>query len=177
MVRGGRGNEAEEYVVDRINGLPAWQAINANVAKINQRGFDVVATNGVSGRKVLVSVKSVSSGGTRHDYAIGKTFERYPADIYAFVDMTDGPPGTVFLAGQDAVVDLALARNARYQTDRGREPSARGTWAPKISRGLLVAMGSCEAWDVLDRAVPRAWPTVTEELRRRARADAPTPRR
>jgi hypothetical protein len=176
MARGGRGDEAEDYIVTRINALAAWKAVNANVARRNQPGFDVVATNETTGREVLVSVKSVSSGGSRHDYAIGKAFERHPVDIYAFVDMTGRALRTVFLAGQDAVVELGLARNGQYQADRGRDQSARGTWSPKISRGLLEAMGTREAWVLLDHARPAMWPKVTEELRQRARGDAPVPK-
>jgi hypothetical protein len=43
-----------------------------------------------------VSVKSRDGG---KDYEIGKSFAKHPSDIYAFVDMTDGVPGLIYLAG------------------------------------------------------------------------------
>lgn len=98
MARGGMGKAAENHVVDRITSLPGCKARNANDSRNNQPGFDVLATN-AAGHEVRVSVESVSTGGVRHDYAIGRSFERHRADIYTFVDMTDGTPGSVYLAG------------------------------------------------------------------------------
>ncbi len=92
MARGGLGQAAETHVVERIRSLAGWNAHNANNLRANQAGFDVLAVD-AAGREVRVSVKGVSTGGSRHDYAIGRSFERYPADLYAFVDMTHGSPG------------------------------------------------------------------------------------
>ena len=174
MARGGMGQAAESHVVDRIRSLPGWEALNANSVRVNQPGFDVLAVS-VAGRELRVSVKSVSTGGSRHDYAIGRSFERYPADLYAFVDMTAGSPGTVYLAGARTVEELAIERHRKYQADRGREPSPN-SWAPKVSRALLDAMRAREAWSLLDDPAPATNPPVTDELRERARADAPRPR-
>ena len=174
MARGGMGRAAETYVVDRIRSLPGWDAHNANDLQANQPGFDVVAVN-AAGRKVRVSVKSVSTRGTRHDYAIGRSFERYPADFYAFVDMTGGSPGTVYLAGARTVEELAIERHRKYQADRGREASLN-SWSPKVSRSLLESMHAREAWGLLDDPASATQPLVTDQLRHRARADAPRPR-
>jgi hypothetical protein len=73
---GGMGQAAERYLVDRIRSLPGWEAHNANYLRLNQPGFGVRAVS-TSGRDVRVSVESVSTGGSRHDYAIGRSFERY----------------------------------------------------------------------------------------------------
>lgn len=70
MAPGGMGQAAETYVVDRIRSLANWNAHNANDLRANQPGFDVLAVN-AAGRELRVSVKSVSTGGSRHDYAIG----------------------------------------------------------------------------------------------------------
>jgi hypothetical protein len=83
------GAAAEHWIVERIRALPGWDAHNANESRFNQPGFDVIAIN-TAGHQIRVSVKSVSTGGTRHDYGIGRSFARHPADIYAFVDLT-GP--------------------------------------------------------------------------------------
>jgi hypothetical protein len=168
------GQAAESHVVDRIRALPGWNAHNANQFRANQPGFDVLAVND-AGREVRVSVKSVSTGGERHDYAIGRSFDRYPADVYAFVDFTDGSPGTVYLAGARSVEELALERHRKYQADRGRNASL-GAWAPKISRELLEAMDAREAWNILNDPMAATTPPVTDALRLRARADAPRPR-
>ena len=175
MARGGKGSQAESYVVEQIGLLPGWNARNANDTTINQPGFDVVATNDAMGCKILVSVKSVSQGGARQDYGIGSSFERHRADIYAFVDMTGERPGPVCLAGTDTIVELARARHRKYQTDRGR-PDSLNSWSPKISRGLLEAMGALDAWHILDHPAPAAWPPLTDELLSHARSDAPRPR-
>src|SRR6476659_3045314 len=95
MARGGWGPEAEDYIVERIGLLPGWKAVNVNRARHNTPGHDVLAAN-ADGRELLVSVKSRSRG---RDYAIGSSFTKYPVDIYTFVDMTDGVPGAVYLAG------------------------------------------------------------------------------
>ena len=128
----------------------------------------MLATN-AAGRELLVSVKSRSRG---RDYAIGSSFNKYPADIYAFVDMTDGAPATVCLAGAKTVVELAMARHSQYQSDRGRPAEVLGSWSPKLSGGLLEAMGAREAWDLLDNPAPTTWPAVTAELLSYARGNA-----
>lgn len=174
MTRGGMGQVAEVYVVDRIRALPGWDAENANDSRANQPGFDVLAIN-TDGRQVLVSVKSVSTSGARHDYAIGRSFDRYPADAFAFVDMTAESSWPVYLAGARTVEELAMERHRKYQADRGRTASLN-TWAPKVSRALLEAMGAREAWDLLNYPAPATHPQVTEALRHLARADAPRPR-
>jgi hypothetical protein len=174
VARGGMGDAAERYVVERIQSLPGWTARNANDTRANQPGFDVLATD-ASGRKVLVSVKSVSTGGVRHDYAIGRSFARYPADVYAFVDVTCPMPWPVYLAGARTVEELAVERHRKYQSDRGRTESLN-RWAPKISRSLLEAMGAREAWKLLTHPAASTSPPVTDALRRQAQMDAPRPR-
>jgi hypothetical protein len=140
----------------------------------NQPGFDVLATND-AGRQVQVSVKSVSTGGARHDYAIGRSFRKYPADVYAFVDMTSGRAGHVYLAGARTVENLAMERHRKYQDDRGRT-EVQNSWSPKISRGLLETMVAREARDLMNHSAPATIPEVTNALLRRAQADAPSPR-
>ena len=174
MARGGLGPVAETHVVDRIKLLAGWDAHNANDLRRNQPGFDVLAVS-AAGREVRVSVKSVSTGGTRQDYAIGRSFERHPADLYAFVDMTGGSPGTVYLAGARTVEELAIERHRKYQADRGRE-ALLNSWSPKVSRALLEAMHAREDWGLLDDPVSANDRPVTDVLRRRAQADAPRPR-
>ena len=174
MARGGMGAAAEHWIVERIRALPGWDAHNANESRFNQPGFDVIART-TAGHQIRVSVKSVSTGGTRHDYAIGRSFARHPADIYAFVDLTGPKPWPVYLAGGRTVEELALVRHRKYQTDRGRTESLN-TWAPKVSRGLLEAMGAREAWDLLSHPTPASHPPVTDALRRHAQSDAPRPR-
>ena len=139
MARGGMGDAAEHWIVQRIRALPGWDAHNANDSRLNQPGFDVLAIN-AAGRQLRVSVKSVSTGGSRHDYGIGRSFARHPADIYAFVDLTSPTPWPVYLAGGRTVEELALVCHRRYQADRGR-PEELNSWAPKVRRGLLEAMG------------------------------------
>jgi hypothetical protein len=174
VARGGMGDAAERWIIERIRSLPGWNAHNTNETRANQPGFDVLAVNAV-GREVRVSVKSVSTGGTRHDYAIGRSFARYPADVYAFVDLTSPRPWPVYLAGGRTVEELALVRHRKYQADRGRTDSLN-TWAPKVSRALLEAMGAKEAWDLLNHPAPASNPPVTDAFRHHARADAPRPR-
>jgi len=73
--------------------LPGWSAVDANALRINQPGFDVLACHD-DGRQLRISVKSVSTGGSRHDYGIGRSFsfQAYPANVYAFVDLTGAEP-------------------------------------------------------------------------------------
>jgi len=76
------GHVAERWIVERVRALPGWDADNVNDSRGNQPGFDVLAVN-AAGRQLRVSVKRVSTGGIRHDYGIGRSFEHHPADIYA----------------------------------------------------------------------------------------------
>ena len=124
------------------------------------------------GRQVTVSVKSRDGG---KDYEIGKSFAKHPSDIYAFVDMTDGVPGLIYLAGAKTIVKLALARNSQYRADRGL-PEGFGSWAPKVSESRLEMMGAREAWHLLDRPKPQSWPAARRALLDQARRDAPKPR-
>ncbi|GAA1434390.1 hypothetical protein GCM10009616_28680 [Microlunatus lacustris] len=174
MARGGLGQEAEDYVVEQVRLLPGWAADNANESRVNQPGFDVLACH-AGGRQLRVSVKSVSKGGVRQDYSIGRSFERHPADVYTFVDMTGDSPGPVYLAGARTVEALARERHHKYQADRGRAHPLN-SWAPKVSRRLLETMDAREAWELLNHPAPESFPQVTEALRRLARADAPRPR-
>jgi len=116
------GAAAEHWIAERIRALPGWDAHNANDSRVNQPGFDVLAVD-ADGRQLRVSVKSVSTGGMRHDYGIGRSFARHPADIYAFVDLTGSIPWPVYLAGARTVEELALVRHRKYQADRGRTAS------------------------------------------------------
>jgi hypothetical protein len=143
VVRGGRGSEAEQYIIDRVNRLDGWSASNANTARANQPGFDVVARH-ENGWELRISVKSVSTGGRRHDYGIGRSFGAHPADVYAFVDLTAPAPWPVYLAGARTVERLALERHRHYQAARGRPADTLNTWSPKVSRGLLEAIGARE---------------------------------
>jgi hypothetical protein len=175
MTRGGHGPEAEQYVIERVSRLAGWSAMDANAARANQPGFDVLARH-ESGRELRISVKSVSTGGRRHDYGIGRSFGAYPADVYAFVDLTVLKPWPVYLAGARTVERLALERHRHYQAERGRPVDTLNTWSPKISRGLLEAMGVREDWSLLERADPAEFPAVTASMLARARADTPRPR-
>lgn len=176
MVRGGHGREAEQYVMERIGSLPGWSAVDANAARRNQPGFDLLARHR-DGRELRVSVKSVSTGGTRHDYGIGRSFRSYPADVYAFVDVAAPRPWSVYLTGARSAEALALERHRQYQADRGRALDELNSWSPKVSRHLLEAMGAHEHWGLLELPDPGDTPALTNDLRSRARRDAPTPRR
>jgi hypothetical protein len=44
VARGGMGDAAEHWIVERIRALPGWDAHDANKSRFNQPGFDVVAT-------------------------------------------------------------------------------------------------------------------------------------
>jgi hypothetical protein len=88
------GLSAEQYVVQRINDLTGWSAINANDLRTNQPGFDVLARRR-DGREVRVSVKGKAPRGSRHDYEIGTSFRRHPADVYAFVNTSAPQPWSV----------------------------------------------------------------------------------
>ena len=171
MARGGYGLEAEAHMVERIDALPAWTAINLNEKRKNNAGPDLLATR-ADGRQVTVSVKSRDGG---KDYEIGKSSAKHPSDIYAFVDMTDGVPGLIYLAGAKTIVKLALARNSQYRADRGL-PEGFGNWAPKVSESRLEMMGAREAWHLLDRPKPQSWPAARRALLDQARRDAPKPR-
>jgi hypothetical protein len=175
MTRGGHGSEAEKYVIERLRGLAGWLAMDANAARPNQPGFDVLGRH-ENGRELRISVKSVSTGGVRCDFGIGRSFMRHPADVYAFVDMTALEPWPVYLAGARTVERLALERHHQYQAKRGRPVDGLNTWSPKISRGLLEAMGAREDWLLLEHSNPSDFPTVTSSMLARARNDTPRPR-
>jgi hypothetical protein len=132
MVRGGRGREAERYVMERIDVLPGWSAVDANAARLNQPGFDVIARHD-GGRDIHVSVKSKTTGGGRLSFEIGRSFPRHPADVYAFVDTTQAEPWLVYLAGARTVERLALERHSKYQSDRGGNPDGLNSWFPCCS--------------------------------------------
>ena len=51
MARGGYGLEAEAHMVERIDALPAWTAINLNAKRKNNPGPDLLATR-ADGRQV-----------------------------------------------------------------------------------------------------------------------------
>jgi hypothetical protein len=176
VARRGHGEAAERYVVERMGRLPGWSAVDANALRINQPGFDVLASHD-DGRQLRISVKSASTGGSRHDYGIGRSFKAYPADVCAFVDLTGAEPWPVYLAGARTVERLALERHRHYQAARVRPTEALNTWSPKVSRGLLEAMGARECWSLLDGPGPAEHPAVTASMLAQARADAPRPRR
>jgi hypothetical protein len=170
------GLSAEQYVVQRVNELHGWSAVNANDLRTNQPGFDVVARR-ADGREVHISVKGKAARGSRHDYEVGRSFHRHPADVYAFVDTAAPEPWLVYLAGAQSVVELALVRHRRYQHDRDRDPNALGSWSPKVSRTLLEAMGAQERWSILEEVDPATIPPVTSALWVQAERDVPTRRR
>jgi hypothetical protein len=137
MARGGYGTAAEQYVIERVNQLAGWSAVNANSLRANQPGFDVL-TRHHSGRELRISVKSVSAGGKRHDYGIGRSFRTHPADVYAFVDLTGPQPWPVYLAGARTVEALALERHPAVP---GR-PGASGGFAEQlVSQGQPGPVG------------------------------------
>ena len=166
------GLSAEQYVVQRINKLAGWSAINANDLRTNQPGFDVLARRD-DGRELRVSVKGKAPRGSQHDYEVGKSFRRHPADVYAFVNTAALRPRPVHLAGARSVVELALVRHQRYQRDRGRDTTALGSWTPKVSHALLEAMDARERWSILDEDDPANVPPVTQALRSQAERDTP----
>jgi hypothetical protein len=63
----------------------------------------------------------------------------------------------VHLADARTVEELAVERHRKYQSDRGRTESLN-SWAPKISRSLLEAMG---AWELLNHPAASTSPPVT----------------
>jgi hypothetical protein len=158
-----------------VNRLDGWSAFNANTARGNQPGFDVVARH-EDGRELRISVMSVSTGGQRHDYGIGRSFGTHPAEVYAFVDLTAPAPWPVHLAGARTVERLALERHRHYQAARGRPVDTLNTWSPKVSRGLLEAIGARENWSLLKQPAAPELPQVTPAMLAQARGDAPTPR-
>ncbi len=176
MARGGDGHKAEQYVIERVASLSGWTATDANAVRANQPGFDVLARH-QDGRELRISVKSVTRGGARCDFGIGRSFATYPADIYAFVDLTVPTPWPVYLAGARTVERLAAERHRHHQAERGRPVDVLNTWSPKISRGLLEAMGARECWSLLEQPVPAESPPVTAGMLARACADTPHPRR
>jgi hypothetical protein len=175
VARGGHGSEAEQYVIDRVNRLHGWSASNANAVRPNQPGFDVVACH-EDGRELRISVKSVSTGGRRHDYGIGRSFSAHPADVYAFVDLTAPAPWPVYLAGARTIERLAQERHRHYQAARGRPTDTLNSWSPKVSRGLLEVIGARENWSLLQQPAAAGLPQVTQAMLAQARGDAPTPR-
>ena len=141
--------------------LPGWAAVNVNRTRRNTPGHDVLAAK-ADGRELLVSVTSRSRG---RDYAIGSSFKKYPADVYTFVDMTDGIPGERCISrAVQQWSKLAKARNSQYQPARGRPDDVLGSWSPKVSEGILEAMGTHEAWVLLDHPAPAAWPPFTAQF-------------
>ena len=170
MTRGGHGPEVEQYVIERVSRLAGWSAMDANATRANHPGFDVLARH-ENGRELRISVKSVSTGG-RCDFGIGRSFTRYPADVYAFVDLTVPEPWPVYLAGAKPVQALIMARHEKFQTDRGRRVG-ENKYRPKVSIRLLETIGAKERWSLLDKPVPAEWPPLTDDLLDQARADAP----
>jgi hypothetical protein len=175
VVRGGHGQAAERYVIERVGRLPGWSAVDANAVRGNQPGFDVLARH-EDRRKLRISVKSMSTGGSRYDFGIGRSFKAYPADVYAFVDLTGAEPWPVYLAGARTVERLAWERHRHYQAARGRPTEVLNSWSPKISRELLEAIGAQERWSLLEEPAPAEHPVVTPRMLMRARTDAPRPR-
>jgi hypothetical protein len=171
MTRGGRGREAELYVIQRINELPGWSATDANILRHNQPGYDVLATH-ENGRQLRVSVKSIDTKKKNYFEAGGV---KSLVDVYAFVDLTQPEPWPIYLAGAKPIQVYAQDRHETYQTDRGR-PVGENSYRPKVSIWHLEKMGTRERVSMLDGPEPAAWPPVTEELRAQARADAPRPR-
>jgi hypothetical protein len=69
-----------------------------------------------------------------------------------------------------------MERHRQYQAERGRPVGALNTWSPKISRGLLDAMGVREECSLPEQSDPAEFPAVTASMLARARADTPRPR-
>jgi hypothetical protein len=164
--------EAELYVIQRINELPGWSADDANDQRRNQPGHDAIATHEKSGRRLRVSTKSTT---TNRYFAVGGV--RSEVDVYAFVDMTQPEPWPVYLAGAKPVQKLIMARHVQWSTDRCK-PVDENKYRPKLSLKLLEMIGCKERWlPLLNGPAPAKWPRVTAALRDQARADAPRPKR
>jgi hypothetical protein len=170
MTRGGRGWEAELYVIQRINELPGWSAVDANDLRNNQPGYDALAAH-ERGRQLRVSTKSIETKKKGY-FEVGGV--KPLVDVYALVDMTQPYPWPVYLAGAKPVQALIMARHEKFQTDRGR-PVGENKYRPKVSIRLLETIGAKERWSLLDEPVPAEWPPLTDDLLDQARADAPRP--
>jgi len=99
MTRGGRGREAELYVIQRINELPGWSAVDANDLRSNQPGYDALATH-ERGRQLRVSTKSIETKKKGY-FEVGGV--KPLVDVYALVDMTQPYPWPIYLAGAKPV--------------------------------------------------------------------------
>jgi hypothetical protein len=92
--------------------------MDANATRANQPEFDVLARH-ESGREMRISVKSVSGGAARCDFGIGRSFTRYPADVYAFVDLTVPEPWPVYLAGACTIERFEWSATASIRRNEG----------------------------------------------------------
>jgi hypothetical protein len=165
--------EAELYVIQRINELPGWSAVDANDQRPNQPGHDAIATH-KSGQQLRVQTKS----NTKNRYFVisGAKSTHSLIDVYALVDMRQPYPWPVYLAGAKPIQQLMEARHKKHQIDRGK-PVEENSFNPKVSIRRLELIGSRERWSLLDEPAPAEWPPVTDDLLDQARADAPRPRR
>jgi hypothetical protein len=126
-----------------------WSAVDGNAQRRRSFGWDVKS-----------KLKNIS-------FEIGRSFRKYPADTYAFVDVSVPSPWPIWLVGARTVERLALARHYEYQLswDPPRDPDSLGSWSPKISRHLLRRLVSQpENWHLLLTPNLATLPPVTPEL-------------
>jgi hypothetical protein len=122
-------------------------------------------------RPLRISVKSKA---TQASFEIGRSFRRYPADVYAFVDVAVPRPWPIWLVGARTVEALALIRHKQYQLswDPPRDPDELGSWSPKLSRHLIHELvEEPDNWDLLTTSAPAALPVVTPAHEAIAAAD------
>jgi hypothetical protein len=153
---------AELEVLDRSANHLGWSALDGNAPGRRSFGWDVKLLG--PDRPLLISVKSKEKYAS---FEIGKSFRKYPADVYAFVDVSVPRPWPIWLVGARTVERLAMVRHREYQLswDPPRDPDSLGSWSPKISRRLLRQLvRGPENWDFLLTRNVESRPPVTPEL-------------
>jgi hypothetical protein len=130
-------------------------------------GYDLLAERDHDGARRRVSVKSRRSG----DFQVGIDFTTYPADV--LVDTAGGSRDedgwTRYVVGAATAALLATDRRCVWLLTH---PGSTGSRKAKLSPALLEAMGTTDAWWLLDTDDP-AWTPPAEPWRERARSEAP----
>jgi hypothetical protein len=157
---------AEAFVARVIGAQPGW---SVQRMPVGHRGYDLVAISDRDGVRRRVSVKSRRSG----DFQVGIDFTTYPADVVVLVDTAGGSHDesrwTAYVVGAATAATLATDRRCVWLLTH---PSSSGSRKAKLSSSLLEAMGTRDAWSMLDGADPARTPPA-EPWRERARSEAP----
>jgi hypothetical protein len=136
---------------------------------VGHPGYDLLAERDNDGGRRRVSVKSRRSG----DFQVAIDFTTYPADVLVLVDTAGGRPDeggwTRYVVGAATAALLATDRRCIWLLTH---PESTGGRKAKLSATLLEAMGTNDAWWILDAFDP-AWTPPAEPWRERARSGAP----